>query len=257
MKTIIIAFLLGLAANIHAVPRVVWYDDETQSFLVITNSGANTNITSSFNTLSASSISATNFYVLSPKTDNYATNELVPFSVIVDLITSLSPTVLYGSTNLLGVAALSPAGTMIATNIGTLWAVTNALDVGTNYIGTWYWTNAVVSFIPSGLYYGHFWSYYSGLGNPDVSAYFEIITSDGATTNVVDQATTGIKPLSSTLSEYILYTSNATNYYVPTVSNYFGIRMYAIRSGGSSASIIIQGGSEMRQTFLRVPYINR
>lgn len=257
MKTILIAFLLGLAVNIYAAPRVVWYDDETQRFLVITNDGGNTNITSSFDTLSASSLSATNFYVLSPKTDNYATNELVPFSVIVDLITSLSPTVLYGSTNLLGVAALSPAGTMIATNIGTLWAVTNALDVGTNFIGAWYWTNAVVTLIPSGLYYGHFWAYQTGNGNPEVSAYFELITSDGATTSVVDQATTGIKPLASSLSEYVLYTSNATNYYVPTVSNYFGIRMYGIRSGGSSANIIIQGGTDMKQTFLRAPYINK
>lgn len=196
------------------------------------------------------SVTATNIYRNNPD-DTYQDNECISYRDFKVFLQAFSVGGLYGTTNLHPVSGFNTYA-MHFTNVVYSWAVTNALAVGTNYIGTWYYTNAVSSYIPHGLYYGYLWSYKTGAGNPTVQTYFELVTSDSVTTNTIAVSEKGT--LGTVLAEQNLYVSVTTNWYVPTTSNYLGISVYEVRAGGATANSIIEGGDGLI-TVLRYPYL--
>ena len=179
--------------------------------------------------------------------------EWITYGKTVELLGTFGEDDLYGATNAHPV--LTGAASMWDDLSMPTWTNTTALSVGANYIGTWYYTNAASDLIPKGTYQGHWHHEYDGNGNPDVVSYFQLVISDGTTTNILATSEPNEVPATEQIVEANL--RHETNYVVSSVGTwYLGVKMFAIRTGGSSASYIIYGGDSDYDTALTTPNLD-
>lgn len=178
----------------------------------------------------------------------FADAEHVTFGKMLDTFRDVAGASLFGATNAHPV--LTGAGSLVDILPGVAWSIPYDLAAGTNQLGEWYYTNAVNTLIPAGTYMGHYYAGYSGVGGPDVHAYFALIASDGTTTNVL--GISDLFDLATVMTATDSYIHIATNSFLPA-SWYLGVRLYGIRTGGVSATLTIYGGLTDRDSHLQAP----
>ncbi len=185
----------------------------------------------------------------------YDLDDAMRYGDVIDLFGQFSSLRLFGTTNahpvITGASALE--GSLPAAG---LWAVTNALSTGTNLIGYWYWTNAVGAnvTIPAGLYNMDYWIGYDSIGGPTISGQVALVYGTTGSSNEIKRST--IRLLSSALTEYDDSIYLETNITV-TATSYLGVAYYALRSGGVSADLYVQGGTEAYSTHLDTPNLEQ
>jgi len=180
----------------------------------------------------------------------YGNDELVTYGKVVEMLQLWSPDVLYVETN--AHPAIANAGSLWDDLSGTEWTNTYSLSVGTTELGIFLYTNKVASSVPEGVYFGTV--YAKATGDATVEMYFELVVTDGSTTNVL--ATSGLEAVSDVLEAHNTSTFNPSNY-TPTAGDwYFGVRSYAVRTGGTSATLDTYGGTQDRNTRLFIPSLN-
>jgi len=157
--------------------------------------------------------------------DGASQKELITKEYLDFSLQQLAGATLYGSTN----AHPSIAGAYsFVPDRNTEYTMTNSLSDGTNYIGTFYRTNAIVNYVPAGTYTLH------GLvskekKNSDVSYMMRAVVSDGTTTNVIGTSAQS----ADFLTDAALLESHVdsdTNYYA-TAGWFLGLDYYLIRDG--------------------------
>ncbi len=193
----------------------------------------------SFNTVTRSSTASV-----------YAAEEFVTFGRTVELIESVSAQTLFGATN--DHPSLDGASLWDALP-GEVWTNETALAVGTNLLGTWYYTNEVDTLVPAGTFNGWYWASFSGAGGPAVSTFFELIASDGVSTNVLGVSSAqGVNGSIAPVDTHV-HMSTGT----PFAAGWFlGVKAYGVRDGGASATLTIEGGTADRDTRLSTPNLS-
>lgn len=116
------------------------------------------------------------------------------------------------------------------------WSSNYVLSAGVNLIETW-WTTNQVQFLPAGPATWHGHASYSGTGNPVVELYWEWVYGV-TTTNVATTSET--QTISVAEGSYGVHAHNNTQ--IDFTNNYVGMTLYAIRTGGSAATLTLLGG---------------
>lgn len=187
--------------------------------------------------------------------DVFEANQLITADAVDKRLQAFASEIWYGTTNVHPVlAGTSSAESIEPTNS---WYSTNSLAVGTNLLGVFASTNTLYSNrVPAGEYLGHFHCQVIKGGMPIVETFFKLatITTDGATTNILD--TTSKKDVSdaTTLGEFDLRAHVSTNVYY-SEARYLAVLRYGVRTGGASASLVTAGGGGL-STSLRTPNIS-
>ena len=218
----------------NVLPATVVYTDKSNTFTDL-------NIFDQMN--------ASNGYRLA--TGLYDPTEYITSEEVDTRLGAYSLSELFGATNIHTVIGGRP--TLIVALPGSAWTNTTVLSEGTNFIGDWFYTNSIASQLRVGSYIGHFHGNYSGTGNPVVQTRMDIVTSDGTTTNVLYVG--DIVTLETAIKEYEQYV-HFLNDYVPSGTEYLGVRMYGIRAGGSGATLNLYGGSATYDAHLSSPSLS-
>ncbi|MFC1453552.1 hypothetical protein ACFLQL_00040 [Verrucomicrobiota bacterium] len=129
----------------------------------------------------------------------------------------------------------------------------NVPEVGTNLIGIFYDTNAIVDFVASGDFLGFLFAEKTGSGG--FYCWIEIIESDGITTNVL--ATSSVSSwLDLTPSALNIRATLGANYYVSEgTTHYLGVRYWCFRSA-QAGYVNTYGGTAAYPTKLLVPILS-
>ena len=158
------------------------------------------------------------------------TNDFATLGQVNALISDSSVKTLYGDTN--AHAVLTSYKRMIDTPSVTAQTTVTNLVVGTNFVGSFYYTNST-TLIRRGDYQGFFWA--SKSAATDVKAYIELvdINTNAWTTNVVGtsaKVNMGSQPLNS----YIIHVAITNN--VESAGSYLGVRYYLVRTGNPAVT---------------------
>ena len=170
---------------------------------------------------------------------------------VIDRISAQAQQTLYGATNTHPV--LTDSQSMFDDlPVSGVWTGTAVLNVGTNLGSVSYYTNAVDEEIPKGTYDLLWFASFEGLGNPTVDHIVNLIVSDGTTTNVLAVSTA--VALSTEITLRSAHAHNLTNWVKPDAGPwYLGVRSYYVRTGGSSATATMLGGSTTYDTHMDTP----
>jgi len=180
----------------------------------------------------------------------FGNEEYVTYGKVVQMMELYSPDVLYVETN--SHPVISGAGSLWDNLSGSLWSNNYSLAVGTTTLGTFFYTNDVDEVVPEGVYFGTL--YADATTDGTVEMYFELIVSDGSTTNVL--AASGMETIESAVQAHNTSAFNPTNWFVPGAGWYFGVKAYAVRTGGTSATLNTYGGMQAQNTRLFIPSLN-
>lgn len=221
MSYMIVTNTEGLTNIIIAVSNMVDFINGTTNQYVRTNEQRQLNFLEMY---------STNAYRNSTNTPSE--KELIDKNYLDKRLNELAPQALWGASN---------AHPYVATH-ASLWDVTppytyvmtNVLVNGSNYLGSFTYTNAMTtSYVPSGLWQLESYSYKSGVSDLRLRCYLNIVTADGLSNQVL------ISELSDLVNGTYTYNSmhghSLTNYYpsVPTTQTnwYYSVQYWGIQDG--------------------------
>jgi len=160
--------------------------------------------------------------------DGVGQKELITKEYLDYSLQLLAGATLYGSTNahpsITGAYSLVP-------DQNTEYTMTNSLEAGTNYIGTFYRTNAIVNYVPAGTYTLHALVSKSA-ARREARYVGRLVVSDGTTTNVLAWSDSSEDIPDNALSLLECHADIATNYYAPT-GWFLGMDYYLVRYGNA------------------------
>lgn len=167
---------------------------------------------------------------------NFRGTELVPWDVMQEQIAQNSDKIIYGATN---EHPIIPGNASIIDDIPSTFEVTYNLNVGTNLLGVFLYTNSV-DLLRQGPYIGRFYAKKTGSGT--VTCYLELIEASTTATNLLDVKSGASDPLTTATESFRLLSGVETDTAL-SAGHYLGIKFYAIKTGVPATTLTLYGGT--------------